>query len=104
MTLLRKVYTRSVNILFKKPEFERLERLAEEKGVNRSSAVRTAVNAYCAMVLDGEPLCATGQRCFVPTYHSPPAPPASQTVPFVAPPPAHGPVNTGPTTTQNREG
>lgn len=84
--MLRKIYTRSVNILFKKEEFERLERLAEIKGVNRSSAVRTAINAYCAMVLDNEPLCATGQRCFVPTYHSPPATPAHQVVPVGGPP------------------
>ncbi len=79
--MLRKNYTRSVNILFTKVEFARLEKLAEAKGVNRSSAVRTAVNAYAAMVLEGEPLCATGQRCFVPSYHSPPAPPQHATIP-----------------------
>lgn len=82
----RKNYTRSVNILFRQDEFDRLELLAEAKGVNRSSAVRTAINAYCAMVLDNEPLCATGQRCFVPTYHSPPATPSQQLIPVGGPP------------------
>lgn len=86
--MLRKNYTRSVNILFTQNEFDRLEKLAEQKGVNRSSAVRTAVNAYSAMVLDNEPLCATGQRCFVPTYHSPPAPPPHAVIPAGGPPDA----------------
>ncbi len=81
-------YTRSVNILFTQNQFDRLEALAENKGVNRSSAVRTAVNAYAAMVLDNEPLCATGQRCFVPTYHSPPTPPPHHLVPTGPPPDA----------------
>ncbi len=79
--MLRRIYTRSVNILFKKQEFDRLEELANLKGVNRSSAIRTAVNAYAAMVIDNEPLCATGQRCFVPSYHSPPTPPQHAAAP-----------------------
>ena len=86
--MLRKNYTRSVNILFTPAQFKRLEDLAEQKGVNRSSAVRTAIDAYCSMVLDNEPMCATGQRCFVPTYHSPPAPPQRHAVLDAGPPQA----------------
>ena len=84
--MLRKNYTRSVNILFTPEQFKRLDDLAEKKGVNRSSAARTAIDAYCLMELDGVPTCANGQRCFVPTYHTPPVP-QQQVAPAMPGPP-----------------
>lgn len=86
MAILRKNYIRSVNILFTKEQFSRLERVAEQKGINRSAAARLAIDAFCKMQLDNEPTCANGLRCFVPTYHSPPSRPQQSEIPTGGPP------------------
>lgn len=79
-------HTRSVNILFTQPEFARLEMLGEHLGVTRSAAARMALNAAYLMLLDQQPTCANGARCYVPHMHPPPAPTAQAILSIESPP------------------
>ena len=64
----------SVNILFSKSGFKRLDDLGEATGRTRSGAARLAIESYAAMVLDNRPTCANGDACYVPHLHiKPPA-------------------------------
>ena len=82
----------SVNILFSKSGFDRLDKLGEATGRTRSSAARVAIESYAAMLLDNIPTCANGAACYVPHLHiKPPSNehqtlgPAGTAIPAVTP-------------------
>lgn len=71
----------SVNILFSKSGFARLDALGEATGRTRSSAARVAIESYAAMMLDNVPTCANGAACFVPHLHIKPPAGGQQQIP-----------------------
>lgn len=65
----------SFNVLLTRQEYEQLDKLANKTRCAKSFIIRQALHWRFDMVVNGTPLCASGQRCFAPHLHQPPQPP-----------------------------
>jgi hypothetical protein len=56
------------NLMLTQNEHAALARLSETEGVSAAQVLRLALRARVAMS-EGQPLCASGQSCFMPHMH-----------------------------------
>jgi len=66
--------THPFNVLLSPKEHNQLLELAQLKDVSAGSIIRQNIRWRHMMVTQNEPVCANGQRCFVPQMHTQPAP------------------------------
>jgi hypothetical protein len=64
------------NVTLDSEDRERMDAMAKAEQISRAQVVRAALTLRWIMTISGVPMCASGQRCFVPHMH-PPLPAAS---------------------------
>jgi len=65
--------TKPVNTLMDEHLFGVLGSLACKLNCSRGAVIRQGIRHMESMILNHEPTCANGQRCFTPHMHTPPA-------------------------------
>jgi len=66
--------THSFNVLLSPEELSKLQRIADIWQQSKGAALRKMLQSASTMELETQPMCANGQRCYVPQMHPPPAP------------------------------
>jgi len=62
------------NVIIPKPLFKRWKDRAALEHLSAGALLRRQIVTYLSMVETGTPLCANGQRCYVPQMHPKPDP------------------------------
>ncbi len=73
MTKEQSQKTKPVNTLMSPQEKSELDELALKLRLSAGAVVRQAISAMHRHVIQNEPLCANGQKCFVPHMHALPS-------------------------------
>ena len=66
--------TKSFNVLLTQTEYNRLTAAAAAQGLSLGAVIRKAMHAHFIMILEQQPTCANGGRCYVPGHFPPPRP------------------------------
>ncbi len=66
--------THSFNVLLSPFEFLTLQKIADKWQQSKGAALRKMLQSASTMEIETQPVCANGQRCYVPQMHPPPAP------------------------------
>lgn len=61
---------RQFNLMLTEGEYEALGKLAAEESISAAQVLRLALRSRLAMS-EGQPVCASGQSCFMPQMHMP---------------------------------
>jgi len=79
--------THSFNVLLSPEELSKLQRIADIWQQSKGAALRKMLQSASTMELETQPMCANGQRCYVPQMHPPPPPAVPPVNPAPPPPP-----------------